>query len=492
MMVMMAVGENMRNVTWSLVLGLLFLAGPTTADPVDVDHPKMRGALALIDHWLDAALAYSQIPGMSVGIVLDQDLIWSKGYGYANVRRKRPASDETLYSICSISKVFTSIAVMQQRDAGHLRLSDRIADHLDWFNIENAHEGSGPITIEGVLTHSSGLPRESDFPYWSGPDFTFPDRESMMARLESQQTLYPAATYFQYSNLGLTLAGEVVAAASGESYGDYMRSHILEPLELTDTQPNFRPEEHGRALAIGYSARHRDGSRDAVKAFDTDGITAAAGFTSNVVDLAKFASWQFRLLDNGGTEVLAAPSLREMHRVRWVDPNWKITRGIGFGVSRTDNGNAVGHGGACPGYVTFFSMLPEHRLAAIVLINASGTEPGRMIGGMYKVLVPALAAAKKPLEEELPDFSRYTGIYDAQPWSGESAVVQWGKQLAVAGFPSSDPMARLIRLKHDTGHSFHRVRDDGDTPGEAWVFEVDADGEVTGITVNSNTRRKLQ
>jgi CubicO group peptidase (beta-lactamase class C family) len=153
-----------------------------------------------------------------------------------------------------------------------------VSDHLDWFDIAQAHEGSGPITIESLLTHSSGLPRESDYPYWNGPDFPFPTRDQVIERLRSQQTLYPAQYHFQYSNLGLSLAGEIIQLRSGQPYDAYVREHILEPLGLDATRSYYPQELRGEELAIGYTGIHRDSRRDPVEPFFTRGITAAAGF----------------------------------------------------------------------------------------------------------------------------------------------------------------------------------------------------------------------
>ena len=107
---------------------------------------------------------------------------------------------------------------MQLRDEGLVRLDDTPGQHLSWYDIENAHRDGPAVTIRGILTHSSGLPRESDFPYGTGPDFDFPSHDKIVDRLKAQRTLYPADTYFQYSNLGLTLIGEIVAAVSGQPY----------------------------------------------------------------------------------------------------------------------------------------------------------------------------------------------------------------------------------------------------------------------------------
>src|SRR5690606_20535280 len=145
---------------------------------------------------------YDRLPGISAGIVHDQQLIWSNGYGMADVKVKTPATPATVYSICSISKLFTSIAIMQLYEEGKLRLDDTVSRILPGFTIQQAFRESGPVTIRSLLTHSSGLPRESDYPYWTGPGFRFPTISEVNSKLSEQQTLYPASSMFQYSNLG--------------------------------------------------------------------------------------------------------------------------------------------------------------------------------------------------------------------------------------------------------------------------------------------------
>ena len=182
--------------------------------PTVAADPRIAQALTLARTWLEAERAYAHIPGVSAAIVSDQQVLWSGGYGLADVARATPATASTIYSICSISKLFTSVATMQLRDAGKLRLDDPVAKHLSWFAIKQTFPEREPITIEGLLTRSSGLPRESDWPYWTGSDFPFPTHEQIVAKINEQSTLYPAEQYFQYSNLGLSLAGEIVAASA--------------------------------------------------------------------------------------------------------------------------------------------------------------------------------------------------------------------------------------------------------------------------------------
>ncbi|MGB2765279.1 MAG: serine hydrolase domain-containing protein, partial [Candidatus Aminicenantaceae bacterium] len=241
-------------------------------------------AIRLIDTWLEAQRDYDHLPGISVAIVTDQEILWSKGYGMADLKKEVPSSPSTIYSICSISKLFTSVAIMQLRDAGKLRLEDLVADHLPWFNLKQQYPDTGPITIRSLLTHSSGIPRESDYPYWTGPDFPFPSPKQVKAKLGAQKTLYSPSTYFQYSNLGMSLLGEIVAEVSGIPYQQYIEENILKPLRLADTRTKLPESLWGGKLSTGYTALKRDGTRNMLPLFQAKGIAAAAGFSSTVED----------------------------------------------------------------------------------------------------------------------------------------------------------------------------------------------------------------
>jgi CubicO group peptidase (beta-lactamase class C family) len=465
------------------------LAGNVSAQERAVrDHPRVQEALHVLETWVDAERAYQEIPGISMAVVYDQDVLWQKGFGLAVPARNVAATPQTIYSICSISKLFTAIGVMQLRDRGKLRLDDPVVSHLPWFRIQDAYPDAPPATIEGILTHSSGLPRESDYPYWSPPDFPFPTREQIRERVGSQQELYPAATFYQYSNLGLAAAGEVVAAVSGEDYDGYIRRHILDPLGMRHTTPEIPATERGQGLAVGYTARTREGVRSEVPLFQARGIAPAAGFASTVEDLAKFASWQFRVLYHGEDDVLVRNTLREMYRVHWLDPDWSPGRGLGFGVWRSDDKTFVGHGGSCPGYRSHFNVQPDERIAVIVMTNASGVNTNALTQRGYEIVGPAIAAALDTAHAAPslnPAFDAYVGTYSELPWTGEVAVVPWKESLALLYLPSDDPIDDLVRLEHVGADTFRRIREDGSL-GEEIHFDVDETGRAVRLWRHSN------
>jgi CubicO group peptidase (beta-lactamase class C family) len=497
-----------------LVAFALALSPATSAQPL-ADHPDVQEAVRFLDTWMDGQRAYQQVPGLSAAVVHGDETVWSRGFGVMDRETGEPATAETVYSICSISKLFTSMAVLQLRDEGRLSLADPVGEHLDWFDIAQTYPDGPPVTVWGLLTHSAGLPRESAHPYWSAPDFPFPTREEIREQLAGQTTLYPAARHFQYSNLGLTLAGEIVAEVSGESYDDYVQAHLLAPLGLADTRPEMPSRETEPRLARGYGSMNRDAERLPVAPFTARGIAPAAGFSSNALDLARFASWQLALLDEDRddddapiAEVLSPNTLREMQRVQWLEPDWELARGLGFGVYKRGGDILVGHSGSCPGYRS--TVLVEHDagLGATVLANASGVSVESYARQAMKILEPALAAASKDDDsegdedeetEESPDVERFTGHYDLQPWSGEMAIVPWKDGLAAIYLPSDDPLEEMDHLKpaedDDAAYSadgtvFRRVRDDGEL-GETVVFELDDSGRAVAVRTHSNRYRRL-
>jgi len=482
-----------------LVLSLLASCAATagaeeSGSPSLADDPRVVDAIAAWEEWVEYQAAISGVPGMSVGVVHDQELLATDAFGLANPETGAPARPDTLYSICSISKLFTSVAVLQQRESGKVRLDDPVAKYLPWVEIQDVHPDDEPITVRGLLTHSAGLPRESDYPYWTAEGYPFPSHDEIVARLREQQTLYPASRYFQYSNLGLTLAGEIVASVSGQPFGDYVRANILEPLGMHDTFTEVPENLRGDRLAIGYSARKRDGSRDVIPPFQTRGIAPAAGFASNVPDLARFAAWQFRLLSEGGNEVLRASTLREMQRVQWVDPDWKTTWGLGFEILRERDCTFVGHGGGCPGYYTHIRMEPKTKIAVVVLTNAIGSEVELYTAKAYDLIRPAIEKAlKEPgkVPERDPALDLYAGVYDSI-W-GQTAIVRWEDGLAAVSLAERDLKEALVRLKKTGEHVFRRIREDEEGQlGEEFVFDLAQDGTVSRYKQHSNWYRKVR
>jgi len=481
-----------------LSVAIVALAPPAVAQAPE--RTDLASRLAAAEAWLETQLAHDNVTGASAAIVHDQRIVWSKGFGHANLAGRVRATPQTRYSICSISKLFTSMAAMRERDAGRLDIDAPVSRYLSWYNIRDVERPDGPVTARGIMSHVSGLPRESDSPYWE--QGRFPDIDAIRARLGDQTGLYRAYDASQYLNLGMTLLGEMVASTSGQDYHDYIRDNFLVPLGLTGTTSELPAAMRGKALAIGYTARRVGWNREPVPSYTLRGVAPAAGFASTVEDLGKFASWQFRLLDQGGETVLRSSTLREMQRVHWMSPDdASETWGLGFATYMHDGKSFVGHGGYCPGYRSTLMMRPQDKVAVIVMANVDDANTARLAREVYDFVGAELAqmtrmatasAAAEPAKPRTADFSAYEGRYGRERSALDVYVWQSGNDLYSASLYADTRAAKdATRWRHISGSSFRRVRED-DSLGEEFRFEAGPSGRIERVWWHSNPLARMR
>ncbi|MCU0644009.1 MAG: beta-lactamase family protein [bacterium] len=467
------------------ILALLISSAWPQESPI-ASKSEVVSAIQLAETWITAEMEYFDLPGLSVGIVYDQDLIWSQGFGCANVEQKTPMTRQTIFRIASITKLFTCTAIMQLRDQGKLQLDDPIQKYLPWFKIKNQFSDAPEITIRHLMTHTSGLPREAAFPYWT--DHKFPTLEQIIEALPEQETIYPSETKWKYSNLGMALLGEIVAAASGEVYENYIQNHILAPLQMTSTSVNLS-DHHKRRLATGYGRRLPDGTRKIMPFTDSRGLTPAANMSSTVEDLAKFAALQFRDGNEAGNQILKGSTLREMQRVHWLQPSWNSGWGLGFSNWQRDGKTFIGHSGWVAGYRTQLLICSGEKIAVIVMSNAEDGSPSFFANKIFDVVAPAIKKAAAPttdIAEFNPAWQIYVGKYsDPTDWDYEVMILN--NRLVLYGYdypPEENPNAGVIDLTPVKDHTFRMTGENGD--GELVIFEMDSNGKVARIKKGEN------
>jgi CubicO group peptidase (beta-lactamase class C family) len=466
----------------------VLLVAPAFAQSASVAlKPEVSGAIHVLDSWLQAAVASHEEPGLSIGIVCDQELVWKKGYGFADAAKKIPAVPSTLYRIGSVSKLFTATAIMQLRDQGRLRLDDPVSSYLPWFRIKPSHPDDVAITIRHLLTHTSGMPRELPLSYWN--DLKFPSREEMMRLIPSQSAIFPPETEFKYSNLALAIAGEVVAAVSGEPYPRYIQEHVLNPLGMTATR--IVPEQASPGLAIGYRKRVPGQPREVEDFLDSRALTPAANLASNVDDLAKLVALQFRDGPASGPQVLKGSTLREMHRIQWLQPDWLSGQGLGFWIHRSGPQVRVGHDGAVPGFKSQIDFSVPDKLGVIVLINGYDADPMFYVNEAFSIVGRAVAAVTtqpKPTLATYPVWQQYVGTYTWKHVDVQILII--GGELTMIVPDASNPWDSRVRLKPVGPHTFKMAG--GSMDGELLKFEVDSSGKVTKLTAGSYYRIRVQ
>ncbi len=449
-------------------------------------HPEVASGIELLSAWIEAQMAQRGEPGLSIGIVHDQELVWARGFGYADLNEPIPATAATRYRIASITKLFTSTGILMLRDAGMLQLDDPVERHLPWFTIRQRFPNAPAITIRHLLTHTAGLPREAAFPYWTDADF--PTGAQVRDALPRQETAFPTETRWKYSNLALVLAGEVVGAVSGRPYEDFVQQRVLDPLGMRDTLAG-PPPPGAAGVAVGHGRRLPGADRPVLSALvDYRGIASAANMTSNVTDLAKFAMLQFRDRPAGDDQLLCGSTLREMQRVHWLDPSWEYGWGLGFKVIRQGDATYVGHSGQAPGYRTQMLLRPADKTGAIVLSNAHDCDSLRYCYRAFQWVLPAVLRAAAPEPKAVtpdPGWQRYVGRY-RDAWS-DSQVLARGGKLVIIDPAADDPLATIAILTPVAEHVFRYESSDGySSTGELAVFEVDDAGKVQRLKLDEN------
>ncbi len=468
----------------------LLLASPAVAQAPPpaaalAENPDVQAATRLFSAWMNGQIAYRGLPGVAVGVVHDQQLVWAQGFGYADLASKRPMTAETRFRIASNSKLFAAIAILQLREAGKLRLDDPVVKHLPWFRMQPAGPDDGPITIEQLLSHSSGVQREAG-DHWASYDF--PTEAQLKALMAGRQAAFPPQTRWKYSNLAFGIAGLIVEQVTGQRWAEYVAANILKPLNLNATSID-KPDP---GLATPYGVRTPDGTRRVLSFVDARGMAAATGMTSTVNDLARFISAQFRRAPKaGGDNVLSAGSWREALRVRSVDENWESGSGLGFDHVRVKGRTFVGHGGGYPGNTTMTRVQLDDKVGVIVLTNTNDSGPGDIANQLLATVGEAVARAArpKPVMAWDPAWARFAGRYRGGD-DGVMQVVLLNQQLVLLPDNGSAAETRTVLEPLGDGRFRLMAPGGGNSIGEVVRFE-ERDGMVTRMFTGDTWSRRI-
>jgi CubicO group peptidase (beta-lactamase class C family) len=470
----------------TVTMCLSFINAHADESVVVADNKDFQESIEVFDAWLEQRVYREDLPSVSIGIVFDQELVWAKAYGYSDLDSKTKATPDTAYRIASNTKLFTATAIMLLRDSGKLQLDDPVAKHLEWFSFDDQHAATPAITIRHLLTHSSGLIRELPGLYWD--DAILPDKDLFISLLQESSSILGREEKYKYSNVAFSVLGYIVEAASGESYADFLKKNILDPLRMDGTE--VLPRREMPTLATGYEFRVPGAKRPIEPFTESNAFTAAANMASTVPDLANFLSSQFGS-SAGAVRILDTVTLKEMHRVHWLAEDWSYGRGLGWGVRLEGERTVIRHGGYVPGYTTSVSAAPADKIGVIVLANAGDAAPSSIAAQAWKLVAPSIIAATTEAVAATDFDSSWSGFLGKYRFlDGQFVRVMFVKnELAIFELDGDDPWETRIRLEHLSGAQFKMLNQTQE--GELVTFETDDANVVTQMTMPGYSFQKI-
>ena len=384
---------------------------PESAAAAVARDPEVRAALAEADALLAAKLEEHRLPGMSAVVVCGQDVLWAKGYGYADLEQEIPATPNTVYDVGSVSKVFTATALMILRDAGVVTLDDPVEKHLPEFQVQRRPDDAGPPTLKHLAAHMAGLPHQ---PAGIEVD-AWPPLEEALIGLRTEDLFIPTFSDRKYSNVGFGVLGNALGRAAGRPYTDYVREHIFVPLGMRSSAW-VATDEMKEHLAVGYDPIAEDGTRGRSLGYEPgEGGAPAGGLLTSARDMARFMSAYLYEGPAGDGHILAGSTVRELRHPVFVARGWKFGQGIGWMFWPDGEGRTImAHGGGRPGFTAKVNIVPDLRLGVFVAINERAAIDSVADPALW-VIAPAVAAAWERWEAAQPPPPLPAGL---EPWLG--------------------------------------------------------------------------
>lgn len=343
---------------------------------------RIKNAMPVIEKMYKDFAAKHHFPGYAYGIVVDGQLLYKGAEGFANIEEKIPATTSSMFRVASMSKSFTSLAILHLRDAGKLKLDDPVEMYIPELKGQGLTNDAPVITIRHLMSHSAGFPEDNP---WG--DRQLADSEKDLTDLINGKLSFSnvAGVEYEYSNLGFAMLGYIIHKVSGLSYDEYIQKNILNPLGMNQTTYEYTviPKEK---FAFGYRYINDTWRKEQPL---KDGIYGAMGGMITSIDMfGKYvamheAAWPER--NDVETLPVKRSSIREMHQPsRFISLNPSYTFPSGKKLATTgsytyglrwtidaEHKKNIGHSGGLPGFGSNWQFLPDYGVGVILFANVT-------------------------------------------------------------------------------------------------------------------------
>jgi CubicO group peptidase (beta-lactamase class C family) len=336
--------------------------------------------LTQIDAYIQRLMETYQVPGAAIAVIKDGEIVYTKGYGVRNVSTKKPVTDSTLFSIGSISKSFTALAITQLADQGKIKLDDPVSKYIPRFKLSDRNV-TKTVTIRQFLTQTSGLPRADDL--WVPAPTS---RKQIIDDLVKVRLTAKPGEQFQYSNQNYVVLGYLIQQVTGQTWEEYVQQHILSPLDMTSV--GF--DTTSMAKTLDYAVPHILDERAGLislpfNPIDMRWIAAhgpAVSLNADILDMARYT--QFQLGDGTfeGKHIISHAMLDAMHsEAAAFSPLYPLIDNQGYGMGwfteTYRDYHLVEHSGDVRGFAANITLVPSERAGVVLLTDTQTMETFR-------------------------------------------------------------------------------------------------------------------
>ncbi|CAN5597776.1 hypothetical protein BH10ACI1_BH10ACI1_00270 [soil metagenome] len=328
------------------------------------------------------------IPGMSLAIVKDGKVIYSKGLGYKDFENKIPVTENTQFAIGSATKAFTALSILMSQDDGKLSLDDSPKKYLSYFKMKDADTDKN-ITIRDLLSHSSGLNR-TDLAMITGKL----TRAELIQVAGEAKPVSKLREKFNYQNIMFAAAGEIVAQVQKQPWEKFVPERIFAPIGMKNSTMNLKDMQKAKDYSLGYEYNFDTKVTKKLPFRDINEVAPAGSINSSAKDMSEWLKFILgggvnangkRLVSEKGFEEWLKPQIK-------VTPNGKVNYGLGWFLQEWNGMKVVQHGGNIDGFNSMVAMIPEKNLGFVMLTNVSGSSLG---GELMQIVWDGILNEKK-------------------------------------------------------------------------------------------------
>jgi CubicO group peptidase (beta-lactamase class C family) len=328
-----------------------------------------------------------KVTGLGISIVKDGKVIFSKGFGFRDVKKGLKVTPKTLFAIGSCSKAFTATTMGILVDEGKLDWDEPVREYLPSFKLKDSF-ATERMTPLDLVCHRSGLPRHDLMWYSSSAT-----RKELFDRLQYLEPSRDFRTTFQYQNLMFMTAGYMVGEIAGTTWEKFVQDRIFVPLGMNDS--NFSVEDSKKTPDFALPYMEKDDKIIEIPFRNIDTVGPAGSINSNVTDMADWLLLNLNKGKFGEKQIISEESLKEIHSPQMIssksfeyDESFYTTYGMGWGITAYRGHLRLAHGGGIDGFTALVTFMPRDNIGMVILTNMSGTPlPGIISYNAYDRLL---------------------------------------------------------------------------------------------------------